>query len=202
MQSEGYWSEEPPWTEAEWERFIRDHDAAVAARGVSPEADVRVFRELGLRGEARPGDLQREHFGDEEYAELRFIPAFRLAASLAAAVEAGWTAERGRAVVRIWIEPLWADLSAATGRVAAAIAAGHGIGYEEAHICGNIVKCREAYRHLERAIALIQRLREVAGHDVKLDELLGTAVFIRQALRERISALRHRVWWDDQRAVV
>lgn len=175
-----------PWTEAEWERFIREQDQLAAARPTWDADDVETLRELGLRPTDSAAPAQEPL--DECAAQIRFIPAFRLARDFAAEVDSLGTIHRQGET--------WRSLHAEAQRVAFHIASGHGLGYEDSHICGNIVKCRDALRGIERSIALLHSLQSAApGHEI--DDLLGTAVFVRQALMQRIATLRTRVWWDD-----
>jgi len=174
-----------PWTEAEWERFIREQDQR-ALRPTWEADDVDTLRELGLR----PTDsaAPREEPQEECATQIRFIPAFRLARDFAVKVDNLCQTDPSGTT--------WDSLHAEAQRVAFHIASGHGLGYEDSHICGNIVKCRDALSGIERSIALLQRLRSAAP-GAEIDGLLGSAVFLRQALQERIATLRTRVWWDD-----
>ncbi len=205
MKSDGLWDtrdNELPWTEAEWERFIRAHDAPRARMVPVLDEDLALARELGLSElPVAPtiAEARREDFGDEEFAQIRYIPAFRLAFDFADEIHRTWEAAQARPAEPTELVNLLGDLAAEAQCIAQQIASGHGIGYEDHHICGNIVKCREALRHVERSIVLLQRLRSKATGDRRLDDLLATAVFMRLALQERIAALRTRVWWDDRR---
>ncbi len=192
-----------PWTEAEWERFIREHEGRPAEPPAADWDDEALLVQLGLSEPDLPGPDRseglREDFGDEEGAQIRHIPAFRLAHEFAAAVRAQHEAELGTAGSAAWRDACWADLVGEALLVAQQIASGHGLGYEDDHICGNIVKCRDGLAHVERGISLLQRLRNGDRDRQALDHLMGTAVFMRMVLQQRITALRQRVWWDDLR---
>ena len=82
-------------------------------------------------------------------------------------------------------------------RIAADIAGGHGLGYDEETLCGNIVKNRWALSHARETQRLLQVLIEHDGPDVGLTALLAQTNPIIQALEERIVQLRAKVWWDN-----
>ncbi len=191
-------SGERPWTEAEWERFMSEHREQATRAAAAERSDAEILHQLGLTAGDQATDESRADFGDEGDAQIRYIPAFQLAQQFAAGVrsaqsQAG-TADSGQRIVNHY----WTDLAAEAHRIARSIASGHGLGYEDSHICGNIVKCREALSHVERSIALLDRLRG-STNGAAVDGLMGTAVFVRAAVQERIEALRRRVWWDDRR---
>ena len=176
-----------PWTEAEWEHFIREQDRRGAVRPTWEPSDLDTLRELGLR--PTDGAAARDEPADECADQIRFIPAFRLARDFVAEIHSVCPSTPPGET--------WGRLHAEAEGVAFHIASGHGLGYEDSHICGNIVKCRDALHSIERSIALLQRLRGAANPSSDVDGLLGSAVFVRQALEDRIATLRNRVWWDD-----
>jgi len=178
-----------PWTEAEWERFIREQDQLGTPRPTWDSGDLETLRELGLR--ATDSVAPRDEPQAECATQIRFIPAFRLARDFATEVDSLSQALR--------LGATWESLHAEAQRVAFHIASGHGLGYEDSHICGNIVKCRDALHGIERSTTLL-RLLQTAAPGAEIEGLLGSAVFVRQALQERIATLRTRVWWDDSGA--
>jgi hypothetical protein len=183
-----------PWTEEEWERFMRQHEPHALARAQTPTGRVAVGSlPRPLTGRAAP---LREDFGDEAGAQMQYIAAFCLAHELATVVRSLQADHEDHGGYSDESEFLWQELDDETQLIATSIATGHGIGYEDDHICGNIVKCRQGLSHAERSVALIQRLRRGREGEATLDRLLGTALFTRYALEERITKLRARVWWD------
>jgi len=81
-------------------------------------------------------------------------------------------------------------------RIAADIAGGHGLGYDEETLCGNIVKNRWALRHAQEAQRLLQALIERDGPQPDLDALLKQTHPLMTAIEERIAELRAKVWWN------
>ncbi|MDR3634394.1 MAG: hypothetical protein P4L84_11365 [Isosphaeraceae bacterium] len=86
------------------------------------------------------------------------------------------------------------SLAPAALRVAAHLAGGHGMGYEDSVLCGNIVRCRWALAECrfcaETLAHIVSRLGrpEFAG-------LLDRCRTLSNAIEERIDQLRRRVWW-------
>lgn len=168
-----------PWTEAQWERFIADREQRPGAPLVAPPPPAEADFEFA--------DSSNDLFGPA--AELLGISAFRLISDLAEAIAP-------RLLAGGPLQSTWRRLLVSCERVAEGIALGHGLGYDDPHLCGNIVKCRQALKQLIRCAALLRRLRRRLPQDVGIRDLLGRALFARFALEERISSLRTRVWWE------
>ncbi len=112
-----------PWTEAEWERFIREQDQLGTPRPTWDSGDLETLRELGLR--ATDSVAPRDEPQAECATQIRFIPAFRLARDFATEVDSLSQALR--------LGATWESLHAEAQRVAFHIASGHGLGYEDSH---------------------------------------------------------------------
>lgn len=80
------------------------------------------------------------------------------------------------------------------GKIGANLAGGHGLGYDEESICGNIVKCRWALSDCEFCREMLEQLRDKTG-DSRYGNLAIEASAISELIRERIARLRKRVWW-------
>jgi hypothetical protein len=80
------------------------------------------------------------------------------------------------------------------GKVGANLAGGHGLGYDDESICGNIVKCRWALSDCEFCREMLEQLYEKTG-DERYMQLVEESRHLAETLRERIERLRHRVWW-------
>ena len=76
--------------------------------------------------------------------------------------------------------------------IAAHVAGGHGIGYDDEVICGNIVKCKLALACTDECITVLREL-SIACSGVKV--LLSQAVSVRSFIHRRITELREKVWW-------
>ena len=82
----------------------------------------------------------------------------------------------------------------AAGKVGANLAGGHGLGYDDEFICGNIVKCRWALSDCEFCREMLEQLHEQTGEEVYA-RLVEDSRRIADILRDRIARLRRRVWW-------
>ena len=80
------------------------------------------------------------------------------------------------------------------GKVGANLAGGHGLGYDEEFICGNIVKCRWALSDCEFCREMLEQLHQRTGED-SYAKLAADSRVLADALRDRIARLRQRVWW-------
>lgn len=82
------------------------------------------------------------------------------------------------------------------GRVGANMAGGHGLGYDEHALCGNIVKCRWALADCEFCREMLeQHLSRTRRYEYA--ELLEQCRTLSDAIKERIARLRARVWWQQ-----
>jgi hypothetical protein len=76
------------------------------------------------------------------------------------------------------------------------IARGHGMGYDDDVLCGNIVCCRIAFDAAGRCRDALLELRSKKILPIALiDSLLRLVSDAHQAIEQRIAELRSRVWW-------
>ena len=97
-----------------------------------------------------------------------------------------------------WVAKEEDVLRTSAAKIAANLAGGHGLGYREETLCGNIVKCRSALAEAEFCHERLEFLlaRPPAPEALtELADLLAGCRTIRAAIAERISRLRSRVWW-------
>ena len=80
------------------------------------------------------------------------------------------------------------------GKVGANLAGGHGLGYDEDALCGNIVKCRWALSDCEFCREMLEQLHQKTDDQIYAD-LVQESRQLAEMLRERIARLRQRVWW-------
>lgn len=80
------------------------------------------------------------------------------------------------------------------GKIGANLAGGHGLGYDEEFICGNIVKCRWALSDCEFCREMLEQLHQQTGNQAYA-ELAAECRRIADVISERIARLRQRVWW-------
>ena len=76
--------------------------------------------------------------------------------------------------------------------IAAHIASGHSLGYDDPVICGNIAKCKRALACAEECIEALTNLSE--GKE-EAKTLIVRAKVVRSFIWRRISDLRENVWW-------
>lgn len=81
--------------------------------------------------------------------------------------------------------------------VAAKIAGGHGLGYEDEFLCGNIVNCKKSLTAADNALAALRTLREGDVPAEVIDPLLAAGQAVRQLVATHIAEMRSRVWWDS-----
>lgn len=80
-------------------------------------------------------------------------------------------------------------------RTAADIAGGHGLGYDEHGLCGNIVKNRWALDHTREAWRLAGALIVNTQAEPDLKSLTEKLAQLENHLEQRILELRTKVWW-------
>ncbi len=80
--------------------------------------------------------------------------------------------------------------------VAAKIAGGHGMGYEDDVLCGNIVCCKRSLAAADEALEALEGIqsRDVAA-GIPIEDLIVQGRHARRLVAERIEELRSRVWW-------
>jgi hypothetical protein len=212
---------EPPWGEDQWERFMKESDVRSARYGElletlidHPERDEIIAREMGWDREvevdedddwrAELQEAMNEPLTDEELEELRReegevddIPAYARSFAWASRVfhslrpEFESQSDELSELDELLIEALDCRV------VSAKLAGGHGMGYDEDSLCGNIVCCK---RSLEAADNSLRALRELADRRPELreriDPLLAEGQEVRQLVDDRIAELRGRVWWE------
>jgi hypothetical protein len=86
------------------------------------------------------------------------------------------------------------NICVAAGKIGANLAGGHGLGYDEDTICGNIVKCRWALAECEFVIETLDFLAARARRS-EFATLLPRAKQLHDMIAKRITKLRGHVWW-------
>jgi hypothetical protein len=79
-------------------------------------------------------------------------------------------------------------------KIGANLAGGHGLGYDEETLCGNIVKCRWALADCEFCREMLEYLVQKTGRKI-YRSLANQSIRLSEQIRERIARLRTRVWW-------
>lgn len=214
---------ELPWGEVQWERLMRESDAKSAKFGElletlmdHPDRDEIIAREMGWDREDEDDDRPEWQREEEDAAlieamneppteeemedflnerdEVDEIPAYRQSYDWSMRVH---HALRGQECDDEIADELLGEAVGQGHCIAAKIAGGHGMGYEDDAICGNIVNCKRA---LEAADDSLRALRELSDRRPELANtitpLLDEGQKIRQVVVDRIEELRSRVWWE------
>ncbi len=80
--------------------------------------------------------------------------------------------------------------------VAAKIAGGHGMGYDDDVLCGNIVCCKRALEASARSVAALEELLRLGTVPKEtIEPLLDEGRAIHLLVEQHIAELRSRVWW-------
>jgi hypothetical protein len=81
--------------------------------------------------------------------------------------------------------------------IAVKIAGGHGVGYEDDALCGNIVRCKRSLQAANQCLVALHSLRDrgFASSD-HIDPLITEGQEVRDLVAKHIADLRSRVWWE------
>lgn len=124
--------------------------------------------------------------------DLESIPAYRLGLEFSMAIH---DYLKGSETGGSWEDPLRMEFYRHALRIGAEIAGGHGLGYEEDTLCGNIVKNRWALGHAREAARLLQILLQGDGSSESLKNLLSMVHEVQKEIESRVVELRRKVWW-------
>lgn len=200
---------ERPWTEEQWERFMQEADVRAARFGElletqinHPDQDIDIRREMGWgdeREEDSPFEREQEDIGAamaEEIEEepVESIEGYNLANAIAEKIHHALDSLMNQPADQVDEEvgEAWINMQIA----AAKIPGGHGMGYEDDVLCGNIVNCRRALAATQRCGEALRYLRErklLAAEQA--DVLLSEVELVGQSIGRHIAGLRARVWW-------
>ena len=213
--------DDKPWGEEEWERFLRESEARSARFGElletlldHPDRDAILRREMGWGDKdvfdagcedeetAEALSAMNEPLSEEDIEEVRRdrddlekLPAYSRSFAWSVRVYEVLKEEFGQHVDDL--EEVMGQALCDAQMVAAKIAGGHGMGYEDEALCGNIVCCK---RSLEAARRSLSGLSEVSDHVPSLRDplapLLQEGKEIERLVEEHIAELRARVWWE------
>lgn len=208
------------WTEKEWEKHLEENERLMdryeQAVNEKPERDWDDFLDLyykvhhGIDLGEELSAMAQSSFPEDESAEnpsiqeaadefpaveedddLDKVEAYRLAYDFSLSV-LGFLK---KAELRREEDPLMQGLASHGLKVAADIAGGHGLGYDEDALCGNIVKNRWALGHLNQTRKILKELIERDGGNPVLHVLMEKSGVLEKSLEKRIADLRSQVWW-------
>jgi len=212
-------SVEKPWTEDQWERFMKRCDARSAWFGElfetlrdHPDREEIIAREMGWRrpknrdeAEELPANQldEGEQLSDEELDEmmrredeaLEAIPAYS---------KGGEFSEKLYRRLKKYIEVEdrepdedFIEAYSNSMLIAVKIAGGHGMGYEDDSLCGNIVCCKRSLAAADKCLEALESLKARRLAPAKtLDPLIAECKEVRRLVEEHIADLRSRVWWE------
>lgn len=215
-----------PWTEQQWEDFLRQSEVRSARYGElfetlaeHPDRDELIDREMGWDREPDESEFEfpsvQEEYGEEEYGEEEVDEddeeeveeeirqrrsSLRELPAFAAA--RGWALAAQRLFKDVG--ELDAELDEIVSRAqegclsaGAKVAAGHGMGEEEQTLCGNIVCCKRAAAFAAQGVEALEELAQRGCFSAEsIQTLIEQGKQVRSLIEERIRELRSRVWWE------
>ena len=210
-----------PWNEDQRERFMRESEVRSARFGElletlidHPDRDEIIRREMGWNQEGDEAEADdepdweadaieaiNESPSEEELNEFRrqreefeTNPAYRRSFDWSIRVHDALKEEFGQ--LGGDLEERLAEALADAGLVPAKLAAGHGMGYEDDSLCGNIVCCKWSLEAANRCLGSLSELSD--GHPPlrpRLAPLSEEGREVERLVAARIAELRTRVWW-------
>lgn len=178
----------------EWKEEVLNASAEAAEAAEDDLDEIAAPEEPSVEAEADPDDEddddeedEADGDGEDECESEEEEAAYRLIAQQAR--------EFAVKVLRLSERPEIEEvLMLSAGKIGANLAGGHGLGYGEETLCGNIVKCRWALADCEFCREILEHIARRTG-DAALAGLVLECRQLAEAIRERIANLRGRVWW-------
>lgn len=205
---------ESPWTERQWEAFLRQNELRAArfqdlfeTLADDPNRDELIDREMRWNRDREEPELEFaeadvELESEEELQTESRQKKSRLSALPAYSASYRWGLKVLKALKKVRQQD--ADTEEIVSRalesclsVGAKIAGGHALGENDESICGNIVYCKRAAAFAQQGIEALKELAdrgELAG-DV-LQGLIEEGARVRTLVEDHIRELRSRVWWE------
>lgn len=235
--------DERPWTEEQWEAFMKESDVRADRHGElletsidDPDRHEKIAREMGWLDndddEEEERDDDYEMFDEEDAAfeledhdipmsealesdnegaeeddddfdnprarrdrEMEGIPAYVIASQVGEEIADAldpWLKRKPQ----IDDDGRLGEAFIGCHITAAKIAGGHGMGYDDDVLCGNIVNCKRGLAGAHQSRKALVSLRDDKILPAKVvDPLLSRLDQVIKAVEERIAELRSRVWW-------
>ncbi len=213
--------DEQPWNEEQWERFLHRSDVRSAKFGElletlmdHPDRDEIIAREMGWdRGDQDDDqddeseielpdiqdvgtDEELEEFERRREESLNAIPAYVRGFEWGTKVHKALEKYLKGSEEPDPDDPLVVAFSDSLV-VTAKIAGGHGMGYDEEVLCGNIVCCKRSLEAADRSVAALEELAQRGTVPAEtIQPLLEEGKLIRDLVQQHIAHLRSRVWWQ------
>jgi hypothetical protein len=218
--------DETPWNEAQWEAFMKESDVRAARFGElfetlidDPDRDEKIAEEMGWNredaDETEEDRERREEFESivaqaaEEVEEATargetFADVEDDVDTIEAYAKSMAAAEAILEVLKPWLNaPEGQEIDEEFGEAmiqsqvaCAKIAGGHGMGYEENVLCGNIVYNKialDANRRSQESLAILRDRKLLPAE--KVVPLLALLEEARKSIEGRIAEMRAKVWW-------
>jgi hypothetical protein len=211
--------EDSPWTEAQWEAFMKKGDLRTARYGELLETlidDRSVESQPGdddSDGSRFAIDIDPDSVSDEDVKEileaedvaLEANPAYQIASNVGLKMmqQLDEFDATPRQPVKddnprqLEIDRLLGVAAIGCNIAAAKISGGHAMGYEDEVLCGNIVNVRRGLEAVDEGIAALEELKQMDALPAGMtDQMLADCHEVRQAVQAWIDELRSRVWWS------
>ncbi len=221
---------EKPWTEQQWEDFLRQTEVRSARYGElfetlaeHPERDELIDREMGWDHEPEEPEFELpweqaeyddDEFDEEEVDEVE-VEAIKeelqqrrsnLRELPAFSVARQWALAAHRLFENAGeldteLEEIVSRAQEGCLSVGAKIAAGHGMGEEEQTLCGNIVCCKRAAAFAEQGIEALNELVQRGSFSAAaIQPLIEQGQQVRSLIEERIRELARASGGNDGEA--
>jgi hypothetical protein len=204
--------DEKPWTESQWEAFMKKADLRAARFGEiletvidHPDRHAIISKEMGWDSDdAEPIEIpdlspdeeaEIEQQMEEEDQALERIDAYQKCMAAAGKVD-----KLLKPFLRLRKEEPDDEIGEAfiNPHIACAkISGGHAMGYDDDVLCANIVNNKIALTAINRAQEALDSLRARKILPAKtIDSVLPSLKAAAKALKQRIKDLRSKVWWS------
>ena len=193
------WDDDKSPADQEWieelnEAFEEAADAV--ARGENPADEEACEQDPGeLLPESVLEDYEDCDEFDESDRQLHRIPAYYMAMMLSEKIDA-----KLRPLMKKKAKDVPEDIGEAFIQIKIAkakIAGGHGMGYDDDAIGGNVVNCKRALAAAHECEVAMKSIVELELIPAKAGgALLKDLVELQKAIEKRIAELRARMWWQ------
>ncbi|MEW6355351.1 MAG: hypothetical protein AB1696_03420 [Planctomycetota bacterium] len=212
--------DEMPWTEKQWERFLRRSEVRSAkfqelfeTLRDHPDQEEIISHEMGWDDPperdddfpdfdpnemiVEPTEEEMQEYMERHDRDLHAISAYERAfaytLSVHNALKDFFREDNSDA------DEALAEAIGQSGIIGAKIAGGHGMGYEDDVLCGNICCCKRSLEAADRCLGELERAKALgAAPREVIEPLITEGREVRRLVAEWITELRGRVWWDSQ----
>lgn len=218
--------DEQPWNEAQWEAFMKESDVRAARFGElfetlidDPDRDEKIADEMGWTREDEE-ETEEERARREEFESIVAQAAQEVEEatargetfeddeddvhSIEAYARSMAAAEAIFEVIKPWmnapedqqVDEEFGEAMIQSQIACAKIAGGHGMGYDDNVLCGNIVYNKialDANRRSQESLGILRDRKLLPAE--KVGSLLALLKEAEGAIERRIAEMRAKVWW-------